>query len=183
LDFADTTEFSQWIFLFQLVLNDTGQQALWPYYQYELDRMVALRNAYDDYINGDIEVDELQRRLCDNHMYDLINMGSANFVISTFMQLMNRNPTNAEQQSGVSMVDGNNATLFLQAGSSKDDYLDILIHSSNYFEGQVVFMYLKYLNRDPSTIEMADGTLKYMTTGDYTAVQKDILASDEFIGL
>jgi len=183
LNFADTSEFSNWIYLFNLFLSDTTYQLQWPYFQYEIDRMTALQNAYDDYVNDSIEIDELHRRLCNNYIYDQINMGSDNFVISTFMQLINRNPTTAEQQAGVSMVDGNNAILFLQAGSSKDDYLDIFTHSSNYFEGQVVFMYLKYLNRNPTTIEMADGTLKYSTTGDYTAVQKEILSTNEFIGL
>ncbi len=183
LNFTDTAEFSQWIYIFELFLADTSQQVLWPYFQYELDRMNAMRDAYDEYVNDSIEIDELQRRMCNNYIYDQINMGSANFVISTFMQLINRNPTSAEQLAGVSMVDGNNAVLFLHSGSSKEDYLDIFTHSSNYFEGQVVFMYLKYLNRNPTTIEMADGTLKYSTTGDFTVVQKDILSTNEFIGL
>lgn len=81
------------------------------------------------------------------------------------------------------MVDGSNAVLFLQAGSTKTDYLNILTHNNNYFEAQVVFMYQKYLNRVPNTQEMAAGTLKYSTTGDYTIVQKDILSTNEFIGI
>jgi hypothetical protein len=108
-------------------------------------------------------------------------MGSANFVISTFQNLISRNPILTEQQSGVSMVDGNNAILFLQSGSSKNDYLNILTQSSNYYEGQVILFYNKYLNRTPNSIEMADGTQKYISTDDYTAVQRDILATDEFI--
>jgi hypothetical protein len=104
-------------------------------------------------------------------------------VISTFQNLINRNPTTSEQQSGISIVEGNNAVIFLQAGSSKNDYLNIITHSSNYYEGQVVFLYQKYLNRLPNTLEMAAGTSKYQSTGDFTAVQYDILASDEFIGL
>jgi hypothetical protein len=183
LNFADTVEFSHWIYLFNLFLQDTSQQTLWPYFQYEKDRMVEMQNAYSDYVNDSIEVNELHRRLCNNYLYDQINMGSANFVISTFMQLINRNPTTAEQQAGVSMVEGHNAILFLQSGSSKDDYLNIFTSSPNYYEGQVVFMYLKYLNRNPTTSEMSDGTLKYSSTNDYTAVQKDILSTDEFIGL
>jgi hypothetical protein len=44
-------------------------------------------------------------------------------------------------------------------------------------------MYLKYLRRLPTTLEMVNGTQRYETTGDYTAVQSDILSTDEFIGL
>ncbi len=183
LNNIDTADFTNWITLFTYLLSDSTYVLQWTFLQYEVDRLIPLRNAYSEYINGSIEVDELQRRMCNNYEYDLINMGSANFVISTFQNLINRNPTGSEQQSGISIVDGNNAVIFLQAGSSKNDYLNILTHSSNYFEGQVVFLYQKYLNRLPNTLEMAGGTSKYQSTGDFTAVQYDILASDEFIGL
>ena len=183
LNNTDTAEFTNWIYLFQLFLQDTTYQSQWPYLQYENDRMIEMQSAFFDFTNKNIEVNELQYRMINNYLYDQINMGTLNFVNSTFQKLLNRNPTLAEQQSSVSMVDGNNAILFLQSGASKEDYLNIIIHSSNYYEGQVVFMYLKYLNRTPSTLEMADGTLKYITTDDYTAVQRNILSSDEFIGL
>ncbi len=183
LNNVDTAEFSNWIIIFNFFLQDTTYQLQWPYFQYEIDRLEELQNAFYEYVNDSIEIDELQRRMCNNYFYDQINMGSANFVISTFQQLINRNPTSVEQQSGIAMVDGNNAVLFLQTGSSKNDYLDIFTHSSDYFEGQVVFLYQKFLNRPPDSIEMSEGTLKYSTTGDYTAVQRDILSSDEFIGI
>lgn len=183
LNNIDTAEFSNWIIIFNFFLQDTSYQLQWPYFQYEIDRLTDMQNAFDDFVNGSIEVDELHRRMCNNYFYDQINMGAANFVISTFQQLINRNPTSSEQQSGISMVNGNNAVLFMQSGNSKNDYLDIFTHSNDYFEGQVVFMYLKYLNRPPDSVEMSEGTIKYSTTGDYTAVERDILTSDEFIGL
>jgi hypothetical protein len=183
LNNTDTAEFTFWINVLQLFLSDTSYQLQWPYYQYEIDRLVDLRNAFPLFISDSIDVPELQRRMCNNYLYDQINMGSANFVISSFQHLLNRNPTNAEQTSGISMVDGNNAILFLVSGNSKNDYLNIITSNSNYFEAQVVFLYLKFLNRNPTTLEMSAGTQKYSTTGDYTAVQRDILSSDEFIGL
>lgn len=183
LNNADTAEFSNWIYIFQLFLQDTTYRIQWPFFQYETDRLISMRNAFSEYSNHTIEIDELHRRMCNNYVYDQINMGAANFVISTFQNMINRNPTGSEQQSGISMVNGNNANLFFQSGSSKNDYLNIFTHSSDYHEGQVILLYLKYLNHVPGTVEMADGTLKYITTGDYTAVQRDILSSDEFIGL
>lgn len=180
---VDTAEFGQWVFIFNLFLQDTSYQLLWPYYQYEKVRMQEMQKGYDEYISETIDVIELQRRMYNNYLYDRINMGSANFVGATFQQMINRNPTSAELQSGVSMVDGNNSILFLQTGSSKDDYLDIMLSSDHYYESQVVLMYLKYLGRTPTSIEMSEGSIKYSTTGDFTSVQRDILATDEFIGL
>jgi hypothetical protein len=183
LNNVDTADFTMWISLFQLFLSDTSYQIQWPFFQYEADRMIDLRNAYSEFVSGTIRIDELQRRMCNNYLYDQINMGSANFVISTFQNLINRNPTNSEQQSGISMVDGNNSVLFLQSGNSKDDYLDIFTHSNSYYEGQVILLYIKYLQRTATSVEMSEGTAKYAATGDYTIVQKDILTTDEFAGL
>ncbi len=183
LNNADTAEFSNWISIFEFLLLDSANILQFQFLQYEIDRMIKMKEAYPEFTIGAIGVDELQRRMCNNYIYDQINMGSANFVISTFQHLINRNPTAAEQTSGVSMVDGSNAIIFLEAGTTKTDYLTILTESDNYFEAQVVFMYQKYLNRAPVTQEMSAGTLKYSSTGDYTLVQKDILSTDEFIGI
>jgi hypothetical protein len=182
LNNADTADFTGWILIYSYYLADTSRIALWPALQYERDRMILMRNAYNEFVTGAIDVIELQRRMVNNHVYDEINMGSANFVISTFQHLINRNPTMYEQQSGVSMVDGNNATLFLQSGNSKEDYLNIFTQSRNYFEGQVILLYQKYLHRPAYTEEMAQAATNYSSTGDYTVVQKEILTSDEFIG-
>ncbi|HNP47764.1 MAG TPA: hypothetical protein PKL85_02960 [Bacteroidia bacterium] len=183
LNNIDTSEFTLWITIFQNALNDTSNQASWPYIHMEQDRLISLRNAFPEFISGTINIDELQRRMCNNYLYDQINMGAANFVISTFQHLINRNPTGSEQQNGINMVGGINAILFLESGSTKNDYLDILTHASNYYESQVVLLYRKFLNRDPNSDEMLKGTQKYSSTGDYTAVQKDILSTNEFIGI
>ena len=72
---------------------------------------------------------------------------------------------------------------FWKVVQPKNDYLDILTHANNYYESQVVLLYRKFLNRDPNSDEMLKGTQKYSSTGDYTAVQKDILSTNEFIGI
>lgn len=183
LNNSDTSEFTNWIAIWNFLLSDTSNSFLFPYLNYEIIRMTSLQAAFSQFITGAIGLDELHRRMCNNYIYDQINMGSANFVISTFQHLLNRNPTNAEQSAGISMVDGGNAILLLEAGSSKNEYLHILTHSNNYYEAQVVLLYQKYLNRAPNTQEMNAATLKYSGSNDYTLVQKDLLASNEFIGI
>ncbi len=183
LNNADTSEFTLWIAIFNNILNDTTVIFQWPYIQFEVDRLILLQSAYDEFMDGTIEIPELHRRMCNNYIYDQINMGSANFVISSFQHLINRNPTASEQISGINMVENNNSFLFLQAGESKVDYLNILTNSSSYYEAQVVLLYEKYLFRDPTSYEMASGTQLFLSTNDYTAVQKVILTSNEFIGI
>lgn len=183
LNNTDTSDFTNWITIFSLFLQDSTYLFQWPALQYELNRMTQLRSAYSAYVNGSIDLAEVQRRMCNNYIYDQINMGSANFVISSFQHLINRNPTRAEQTAGVSMVDGNNAILFLTAGNSKTDYLNILTGDNNYYEGQIARMYIRYLQRNPNTIEMVEATTLFGTSGSPDAVLKKILTTDEFIGL
>lgn len=145
--------------------------------------MVLLRDAYSEFVGGTISTAELQRRMCNNYLYDQINMGSANFVNYSFQNLINRNATISELANGITMVEGNNSILFLQTGSSKVDFLNILTNSSSYYEAQVVFAYQRYLQRTPNTLEMADGTQTFQSTGDFIQVLKSILSTNEFIGI
>ncbi|MBK7965462.1 MAG: hypothetical protein IPK10_09345 [Bacteroidetes bacterium] len=80
------------------------------------------------------------------------------------------------------MIGGSNAVLFLQAGASKDDYLNIFFNSDDYFEGAVIRVYKDYLLRAPESTEMSAATLKYKNSLDFESIQKDVLASDEFVG-
>ena len=183
LNNSDTAEFTNWITIWNYLLTDTTNSFLFPFLNYEIGRMTDLQSAFSQFSSGSIGLGELHRRMCNNYIYDQINMGSANFVITTFQHLLNRNQTNAELTSGISMVDGGNAIILLQAGASKNDYLNILTHSNNYYEAQIVLLYQKYLNRAPNTQEMNAATLKYSGSNDYTLVQKDLLATNEFIGI
>ncbi len=183
LNNVDTAEFTFWIGIFNNILQDTTAMFQWPYIQFEVDRMTLMQSAYGEFNTGAIDIRELHKRMCNNYIYDQINMGSANFVISTFQHLINRNPTNAEQVNGITMIEGNNSIIFLEIGESKSDYLNILTNASNYYEAQVVLLYGKYLNRLPSGHEMSTGTQLFSSTNDYTAVQRVILSSNEFIGI
>ncbi|MBL7748141.1 MAG: hypothetical protein JNM19_11970, partial [Chitinophagaceae bacterium] len=147
------------------------------------DRLQTLYNVSYDYVGGLVSIREMQAVMINNYFYDQINMGADNFVISSFQHFLGRNPTLDEQSSGVSMLNGSNAILFLQAGASKDDYLSIFFDSDDYFEGAVRRVYEDYLLRTPGSMEMSTAALKYRNSLDFEAIQKDVLATDEFAGL
>ena len=183
LNNIDTADITIQIFIFNFFLADSTYQAFWPGLQIEVDRLEEIQSAAHEYANGLIHISQMQSKMINNHFYDQINMGSDNFVISSFQHFLDRNPTLDEQSNGVSMVNGNNAILFLQAGASRNDYLSILFDSDDYFEGAVIRIYKDYLLRSPSSIEMSVAALKYRNTLDFESVQKDILATDEFAGV
>ena len=110
-------------------------------------------------------------------------MGAANYVIAAFQLFLNRNPTVQEQNSGVAMINGTSSVLFLEVGSSKDDFNRILFNSANYAEGITVANYMNFLFRNPTSVEMSNATQKFLTTQSYQLLQRDILITDEFVGL
>jgi hypothetical protein len=180
---TDSAEVAFQIVLLNNLLLDSTYLFYWPVIQYETARLQLLLDARPAFLAGTIDIAEVQRRMVNNYFYDQINMGSQNFVLAVFQQLVNRQPTQSELASGVAMVDGANSILFLQSGSSKSDFLDIVLNSDNYLEGQVVQLFSKYLLRPPGSVEMADFTTLYRTTGSYTEVQKALVTTDEFIGI
>lgn len=181
LNDMDTLEVYSQIQIFDFLLADSTNQSLWPFIQAERDRLVVLRDTPARYAAGLIDVRALKSVMINNFFYDQINMGADNFVISSFQHFLNRNPTVDEQQNAVSMVNGFNAILFLQSGSSKSDYLRIFFNSRDYFEGTVVRLYLDYLLRNPGSLEMSVAANKYQSTLDFESIQKDILSGDEFV--
>lgn len=183
LNSTDSTDVGFQISVFDVLLADTAYQAFWSVLQVERDRLEVLANIHPDYVAGTVSIRELQKVFVNNYFYDQINMGAANFVIATFQHFLSRNPTIDEQSSGVNMLNGSNAVLFLKAGSSREEFLDIFFSSNDYFEGAVRRVYNDYLLRNPGSLEMATATLKYKNTLDYESIQKDLLASDEFVGI
>ena len=179
----DSAEMVLLIATYDFLLADSVNIQFWPQLIYEKDRMLLALEAKSLFLSGSINIKEVHKRLVNNNLYDQLNMGSQNFVLAVFQQLINREPTQSELQAGVAMVDGNNSVLFLQIGSSKAELLDILLNSLNYYEGQVIQLYEKYLLRTPSSYEMSVGTQNYYQTQDYVKIQKDLIKTNEFVGL
>jgi hypothetical protein len=179
----DSLEMALLIATYDFLLSDSVNIQFWPILNYEKDRMLLTLDAKNLFLNNSIDIKEVHKRLVNNNLFDQLNMGSQNFVLAVFQQLINREPTQSELQSGVAMVDGNNSVLFLQTGNSKEEFLDIVLNSLNYYEGQVIQLYEKYLLRTPNSYEMSTGTQSYYLNQDYVKVQKDLIKTNEFIGL
>lgn len=183
LNNLDTNQFSLYQFLFDQQLNDPAYQFAWPFLQYEKIRLTELQSAGNLYVNGQITLQELQSRMLNNYFYDQINMGDLNFVVASFQQLLNRYATDQEKTNGVSMVTGNNAVLLLRAGNGKEDYLDILTQSDDYYEGAIVRLYNDFLFRNPNSVEMSSAAIRFRDSGNYEQAQQEILSTNEFIGI
>ncbi|MFY9309640.1 MAG: hypothetical protein WAQ28_11390 [Bacteroidia bacterium] len=183
LNSFDTGAISEQIYLYDFLLTDSTYAPIFDLIHMEKARMIELKNVPADLNNGTLTMTGMHRRMINNNFYDEINMGTENFVVSTFQHFMDRYPTATELEQGKSMVDGLNAIIFLTQGNTKDNYMDIILGTSNYFEGQVRELYLRYLFRQPTSAEMVQYTAEYKASLDYIELQKTILSTDEYVGI
>lgn len=179
----DTTEIQTQIFIYNSLLNDPQYAQFYDLIIEVIDNLETLLATPIDFRNGTIGMQEMHRRLVYNDIYDQINMGSFNFVLSLFNNFLYRDPTSEEHDAGITMVDGFVAVVFYETGNSKEQFVEIFLNSDDYFEGQVRELYFKYLFREPTSEEQSYHAIRYRDSGNYDRLQKDILSLDEFAGL
>jgi len=183
LNNLDTADITFYLFIFNLYLADSTYQLYWDMFTQEIVRLDSLQRVPSDLANHLIDVTYLHRRCVNNYFYDQINMGTENFVVSCFQHFLNRYPTENELTEGKKMVDGAPAILFLQSGQTKTEFIDIFFSSKDYHEGLAINLYQRYLLRNPTSIEMGNAAQAFSNTHDYVQMQKDILSTNEYIGI
>ena len=179
----DTTQIQTQLYTYNNILNDPQYAQFYDLIVEVIANLETLLDTPEDFRNGTIGMQEMHRRLVTNEVYDQINMGSFNFVLSLFNNFLFRDPTSEEHNAGITMVDGFVAVLFYETGNSKEECIDIFLNSDDYFEGQVRELYLRYLFREPTSEEESYHAIRYRDSGNYDRLQKDILSTDEFAGL
>lgn len=179
----DSASIKQQIDLFSYFLTLPQYAPFYTILNYEVARLNLMKNIYPDMVAGVLDQKGMYRRCINNYFYDEYNMGTENFVVSSFQNFLFRYPTENELSEGKRMVDGFNAVLFLQIGNTKDDYVNIFFDSNDYYEGQVRYIFTKFLFREPTTAEVAYYANLYKTSNNYKLLQREILSTDEYSGI
>lgn len=152
------------------------------YYEQEVARLSGVLAATTDWQNGAIDIRGFYKRFTLNYFYDQINMGSENFVIASFENLLGRLPTATELDNGVTMVDGFPSQILRVDGVNKIDLIDILTNSNEFYERLVIRTYQQLLTRQPDAGELAVGVQQVLSGKDLKALQVELLKSDEYAG-
>lgn len=133
------------------------------------------------YEQGIIDVIEVSRRMIDNAVYDKINMNSFNLVNAAFDDLYFRFPTISEFDAAFTMVEsGEPALLFGQTGANKNNFIYLMTHSSEMYEGMIIWAFQTLLARRPSTVEVYALLPQFAASKNFKAVQKAIIRTDEY---
>ena len=180
---VDTSEISLRILIYTDLLTQPEYEPFYDLLVMEIGRLQALKDVPGGLLNGTISRIEMHRRMIDNNIYDEINMGSQNFVLSVFESFLGRYPTDDELARSIAMVDGLYTVLFGKEGESKDDFIGIFMDSDDYYEGEVINIFRDFLFRSPNSQEMAIHTIAYRQHQDFHQLLVSILSSDEYLGI
>lgn len=183
LNNADSAEFAEAKWVIEFAKSATSNQIEIDFWNAELLRIEPLISLESDLGLKTKTIKESHEVIVNNFVYDEINMGTENFVISLFQNFLLRYPTQAELESGKNMVDGKSDALFTEIGKNKNEFLSIFFNNNEYYEGQVRSNYLRFLYREPSADEISLLVSQYKKTGDYQEIQNYILSSDEYLGI
>lgn len=144
-------------------------------------RLQAVIDARLELESGEITIEEVFARMIHNAVYDEINMNTFNFVNATFDNLLWRFPTNAEFSTGFNMVEFHQPqTFFGETGAGKDDYVRIITHTREMFEGLIIWVYRQLLARNPTTAETEALLNDFYEHRDLKKIQQHVMATDEY---
>jgi len=123
--------------------------------QKHLIKYFRLKNVIDsetNYYNQLINIKEMHRRMIYNSIYDEINMNTFNFVNAAFDNLLFRYPTQNEFNNSYSMIEDKLPfIIFGYSGSNKEDFINLICNSREFYEGIIHWSYLTMLARTPTT--------------------------------
>src|ERR1019366_7646653 len=153
LNSIDSAEVAAQIYQFNYDLTQSSYSAYYSFIRFEIGTLDTLQNTINYMNAGVMDYRAMLKRIANNYAYDQINMGTQNFVVSTFQNFLFRYPTNSELANAESIVNGLTSQLFLQVGQNKQDYINIFFASDDFIQGQVQLIFQQYLFRKPTSAE------------------------------
>jgi len=153
----------------------------YPFFNLLADRLERVVLSVEGHRAGTIDWREVNRRFCDNSVYDEINMNSFNFVNATFDDLYGRYPTEAEFEQAYAAVEyGSPSVLFGEVVQDKDSYLQVLVADPEFEEGAVRWWAEKLLVRPITGAEMVAWREVAGPDVDVRELQRILISSDEY---
>jgi hypothetical protein len=151
---------------------------------YKVQQINRLDAIHEDYLAGLSTQSEMHRAMVDNDIYYFKNPNT--FLLTRiFKYFYLREPTNYESD-GFSIPYGNGGievVFLLQKVINRDDVMRAIFNSNEYFEGQVRTLFLRYLFREPTSLELEKYVKQYKLDKNYANLQRQIMITDEFLGI
>ena len=133
------------------------------------------------YYNSLINIKEMHRRMINNPIYDNINMNTFNFVNAAFDNLLFRFPTQYEFNNSYAMIEDEQPYSVLgSSGTNKEDFINIICNTREFYEGIIHWTYLTLLARVPTTTETDFLMNDFYISCDFLKLQRYVMQTDEY---
>ena len=119
--------------------------------------------------------------LMNNGIYDIINMGTFNFVNAAYDDVLGRWPNQSEFDSAYAIVDKNEPkVVFNRVAQNKSEFINALVDSDAFFDAQVRWWYFQYVRDEIEPTYLYSLLMQYKKDGNLEQVQRNILTLDKY---
>ena len=154
----------------------SAHENLMKYYRFK-----DVINSESAYYNSLINIKEMHRRMINNPIYDNINMNTFNFVNAAFDNLLFRFPTQYEFNNSYAMIEDEQPYSVLgSSGTNKEDFINIICNTREFYEGIIHWTYLTLLARVPTTTETDFLMNDFYISCDFLKLQRYVMQTDEY---
>ena len=154
----------------------SAHENLMKYYRFK-----DVINSESAYYNSLINIKEMHRRMINNPIYDNINMNTFNFVNAAFDNLLFRFPTQYEFNNSYAMIEDEQPYSVLgSSGTNKEDFINIICNTREFYEGIIHWTYLTLLARVPTTTETDFLMNDFYISCNFLKLQRYVMQTDEY---
>ena len=154
----------------------SAHENLMKYYRFK-----DVINSESEYYNSLINIKEMHKRMINNSIYDNINMNTFNFVNAAFDNLLFRFPTQYEFNNSYAMIEDEQPyTVLGSSGINKEDFINIICNTREFYEGIIHWTYLTLLARVPTTTESDFLMNDFYISCDFLKLQRYVMQTDEY---
>jgi hypothetical protein len=144
-------------------------------------RFKDIINSESELYNNLIDIKEMHRRMINNPIYDNINMNTFNFVNAAFDNLLFRFPTQYEFNNSYAMIEDEQPyTVLGSSGTNKEDFINIICNTREFYEGIIHWTYLTLIARVPTTTETDFLMNDFYISCDFHKLQRYVMKTNEY---
>jgi len=149
---------------------------------------INLKKYYDRILKSNywlsrnkITYNQLCEYMLNNGIYDLINMGSFNFVNATYDNIYGRKPNADEFNRAYQIIEKNNPRfIFNRVISNKNEYCEGITSNNGFYEAEIRWWYFQFIRKEINSNVLYPILTNFLKDRSFENMQRKILITDEY---
>jgi hypothetical protein len=149
---------------------------------------INLKKYYDRILKSNywlsrnkITYNQLCEYMLNNGIYDLINMGSFNFVNATYDNIYGRKPNADEFNRAYQIIEKNNPRfIFNRVISNKNEYCEGITSNDGFYEAEIRWWYFQFIRKEINSTVLYPILTNFLKDRSFENMQRKILITDDY---